>query len=618
MNVLVYERTQTIINEGKVQSKEIICPKCWENCKISIDDYKIKLFDCKNRHEINNILLSEFKNTQIIDETNIKCDNCKNINKNKAYNKQFYKCITCKQSLCPLCKSSHNNNHKIIEYNKKNFICESHNDFYISYCDECKLNLCMSCLAKHDKNHNLINFPNILPNEDELKEEMEKIRIKKDEFISNIKNIENILKKVCENIETLFNINYELILNYEAQKRNYEILYNINSIKKNIKLEEINDIINMNDINQKFNKILNLYNKMENKSNINEESYKTSENNENYDEITIIYKISDDDFKSKKLKIFGDKFVKNNKDICNILYQGKSYELTEYFDLSNYIVNNNLLKIKLKGISNITDFSDMFYLIESLISLPDIHYIKTNKVNSFSCMFSCCKSLSSLPDISNWDTSNVINMSWMFKSCDSLKSLPDISKWDTSKVENMSNLFCGSHSLSTLPDISKWNTIKVKSFFRMFSCCTSLLSLPNISCWDTNNVTKMHQMFSYCSSLLSLPDISKWNTNNLTDISLMFWGCSSLKELPDISKWKTDNVTSMEGLFKKCSSLLSLPDISKWKTDNVTNMEELFKDCSSLLSLPDISKWNIKNDTKLDKMFEGCKSDLNIPKTFQK
>ena len=187
MNILVYERTQTIINEGKVYSKEIICPKCFENCKINIEDYKIKLFDCKNGHENNNILLSEFKNTQIIDESNINCDNCKNINKNKAYNKQFYKCLTCKLNLCPLCKSSHNNNHKIIEYNKKNFICESHNDFYISYCDECKLNLCMSCLAKHDKNHKLINFSNILPNEDELKEEMEKIRIKKDEFISNIK-----------------------------------------------------------------------------------------------------------------------------------------------------------------------------------------------------------------------------------------------------------------------------------------------------------------------------------------------------------------------------------------------------------------------------------------------
>ena len=107
MNILVYERTQTIINEAKIQSKEIICPKCFENCKISIENYKIKLFDCKNGHETDNILLSEFKNTQFIDESSINCDNCKNINKNKVYKKKFYKCLTCKQNLCPLCKSSH-------------------------------------------------------------------------------------------------------------------------------------------------------------------------------------------------------------------------------------------------------------------------------------------------------------------------------------------------------------------------------------------------------------------------------------------------------------------------------------------------------------------------------
>ena len=68
----------------------------------------------------------------------------------------------------------------------------------------------MSFISKLDKNHRLINFPNILPNEDELKEEIVKIRIKKDEFISNIKKIEHILKKDSQNIEILFNINYEL------------------------------------------------------------------------------------------------------------------------------------------------------------------------------------------------------------------------------------------------------------------------------------------------------------------------------------------------------------------------------------------------------------------------
>ena len=32
---------------AKVESKEIICPKCFEKCRIKIEDYSIILFDCK-------------------------------------------------------------------------------------------------------------------------------------------------------------------------------------------------------------------------------------------------------------------------------------------------------------------------------------------------------------------------------------------------------------------------------------------------------------------------------------------------------------------------------------------------------------------------------------------
>ena len=61
IKILVFEKTEktVIINKGIIKSKEIICPKCQENCKIKMDEYKIKLYDCKNNHEINNIILLE-------------------------------------------------------------------------------------------------------------------------------------------------------------------------------------------------------------------------------------------------------------------------------------------------------------------------------------------------------------------------------------------------------------------------------------------------------------------------------------------------------------------------------------------------------------------------------
>ena len=56
MNILVNENNKTIIKENIIKSKEVICPKCNENILIKINEYKINLFDCKNNHEINNIL----------------------------------------------------------------------------------------------------------------------------------------------------------------------------------------------------------------------------------------------------------------------------------------------------------------------------------------------------------------------------------------------------------------------------------------------------------------------------------------------------------------------------------------------------------------------------------
>ena len=96
MNILVNEINKTIIKDNIIKSKEIICPKCNENILINLNEYKINLFDCKNNHNINNILLNEYENN--IDILKIKCENCKN--KNNIYNNEFYRCNICKINLC--------------------------------------------------------------------------------------------------------------------------------------------------------------------------------------------------------------------------------------------------------------------------------------------------------------------------------------------------------------------------------------------------------------------------------------------------------------------------------------------------------------------------------------
>ena len=137
MNILFNENNETIIKENKIESKEIICPKCYENILIQLNEYKINLFNCRNNHNIDNILLNEYENN--IDISKRICYNWKIKNKSNTYKNEFYRCNTCKINVCPLCKSNHNNNEN------KNYICEKHDMNYIKYCKDCKSNIRILC-----------------------------------------------------------------------------------------------------------------------------------------------------------------------------------------------------------------------------------------------------------------------------------------------------------------------------------------------------------------------------------------------------------------------------------------------------------------------------------------
>ena len=127
--ILVYSINDIINNENNIKlSNEIICPVCKEICKYEIKDYKIKLYDCKNGHVIENIKFDEFESQLNLDISKIKCGICKNRNKSNTFNNEFYVCYECKMNLCPLCKSIHDKNHPIINYDNKNYICNKHND----------------------------------------------------------------------------------------------------------------------------------------------------------------------------------------------------------------------------------------------------------------------------------------------------------------------------------------------------------------------------------------------------------------------------------------------------------------------------------------------------------
>lgn len=175
MKVLVdlagQEKKEKII----VQSKDIICPKCYEPCKFKIENYKIKLYDCINNHTTDNIKILDFKDTQKLNISDIKCEICKDKNKGDCYNYEFYKCLTCSINLCPLCKTIHDKTHIIKNYDHKDYICPRHDEFYTKFCKECKINLCLICEKEHNE-HDTIDFGDLMPDMNKLKEQLCEIK----------------------------------------------------------------------------------------------------------------------------------------------------------------------------------------------------------------------------------------------------------------------------------------------------------------------------------------------------------------------------------------------------------------------------------------------------------
>ena len=307
MIILVYNRYEKAQNTMIIKPKDISCPKCGDIAKINIVDYKI-LLQCKNGHYIDNIKLDEYENTQKIDISKIKCDECNINNKSNTYNKLFFRCNTCNINICPLCADKHDKNHNIINYDDKNYICCKHNKIYNSYCDTCKSNICLFCEKEHkDNEHKIINYVELLPNMNKVNDNIKEIKNKIDKFNNIIDDIIKKLKKVKENIEYYYNINIDIINSLNKNHMNYEILYNYNKIKD---IEIINDINKIINNNENINNILNIYKKMINKYN---------------DKIIINYKIQD------KIKLFGYDFIINNKDNCKMIIEDKEYELKPYF-----------------------------------------------------------------------------------------------------------------------------------------------------------------------------------------------------------------------------------------------------------------------------------------------
>ena len=282
-------------------------PNIYNWIKINVKDYlKEKLKDIIQYTNDNEIQIMKIK-----DENHFNGD--KDIEK---YIKSLGKFDDNKFNICRNCKQGNNK----------------------FFCKNCNINICNNCyrICKAN-NHTLIELEGLL----------------------------NEVNKNKENINLIISKNYMLTYEKESfdekekKNKNYEIIdeYKFKNIEGKLK-EYTNDIILIKAIIEKN------YNNYFHYIKIKECLIYLRKK---YDYITINYNIKEN---NEYIKIFGEDFVKNNKNICQIIYEDEYYELSEYLELKN--ISNKILEIKLIGINNVINASRLFNGCESLISLPDI------------------------------------------------------------------------------------------------------------------------------------------------------------------------------------------------------------------------------------------------------
>ena len=255
---------EEIIEKTFMKANRVVCPECYEDAKIEIKDYKIKIYGCKNDHVNYKILFKEFDETQTMDETKIICEKCKENNKSELFEHTMNMCNNCKINLCPICADMHDKEHKIIKYEEKNYFCDKHNETYEAFCSNCEKDLCLQCLSEHN-NHNIVNYDKKVMREEILKDDLNDLRIKLEKFKESILDIINKLNKVMLNMDMFYKLNESMINDFSKEKKNYKKFLNINEMfNKNI-IKDVDTVINDNDFNNKFKVLINMSKSIRNK-----------------------------------------------------------------------------------------------------------------------------------------------------------------------------------------------------------------------------------------------------------------------------------------------------------------------------------------------------------------
>ena len=265
--------------------------------------------------------------------------------------------------------------------------------------------------------------------------------------------------------------------------------------------------------------------------------------------INLIYYAEEDGIN----KIFGKKFVENNKNNIELIIKGIKIELVSTYELKK---GKNKIQIIIKN--KINDLEGMFQFCNTLKNIDGLKYLDTNEIKNFSGIFWGCSSLSDINGLENWNVSNGNNFSYMFYKCSSLKDINGLKNWNVSNGNNFSYMFYECFSLSSINGLENWNVSNGNKFSYMFHNCTSLKDLNGLENWEVSSGKDFIGMFSRCSLLSNISELKNWKFSNGKNLECMFYKCSSLSDINGLKYWNVSDEDDYCCILDGCSSL---PDI---------------------------------------------------------
>ena len=261
------EEEQKIENIEKIKRhnfwiSNIKCIQCQDTPRIIFNENNLTYTIICETHKKENVPILVLYEDYINFENYI-CSMCYRLRGKKFI---IYKCLLCQKFYCELCFTKHKkkfeSHDKYIDCNKIHSYCPRHNILYDKYCNICQRKLCKDCIeekinCKGEEEHKLVDINEIIPNKT--------IVSRNNEIIEDIEKKIELFKKLINNwkIKLEKRVN-ELLLSIDKMGILYKCFGDYYQLENYFEYKTFLNYNNMNIIKDKWNIIIEEWNKRNN------------------------------------------------------------------------------------------------------------------------------------------------------------------------------------------------------------------------------------------------------------------------------------------------------------------------------------------------------------------